>query len=150
MTGVRRRLPAVLGAVLVVSLAGCADEQERYCGSLQEEKQTLTDLAERTDDEVLDDTIEVFRDLQGRAPGDIRDEWSTVVFAYETLAEAFDEAGASPSEMEGGAADGLSEEQTDRIEGAAAQLRTPRVMGAADAIEQHARDVCKVDLGLGR
>lgn len=150
MTGVRRRLPAVLGAVLVVSLAGCADEQERYCGSLQEEKQTLTDLSGRTDDEVLDDTIEVFRDLQGRAPDDIRDEWSTVVFAYEALAEAFDDAGVSPSEMEGGAPDGLSEEQAERIEGAAAKLRTPRVMGAADAIEQHARDVCKVDLGLAR
>lgn len=150
MTGVRRRLPAVLGAVLVVSLAGCAEEQERYCGTLQEEKQTLTDLAGRTDDDVLDDTVEVLGDLQDAAPGDIRDEWSTVVFAYEALADAFDDAGVGPSELEDGAAEGLSQQDRERIEGAAAELRTPRVMGAADAIEQHARDVCKVDLGLAR
>ena len=149
MTGVRRRLPAVLGAVLAVSLAGCADEQERYCGTLQEEKQTLTDLAGRTDDGVLEDTVEVLGELQEAAPGDIRDEWSTVVFAYEALAGAFEEAGVSPSQLEDGAA-GLSEQDRQRIEGAAAELRTPRVMEAADAIEQHARDVCKIDLGLAR
>ncbi len=148
MRPVRRRLAVALGTGLVLVLAGCADEQERYCGTLAEQRQTLTDLAGRSDDDVLDDTVDVFGDLHDQAPGDIRDEWATVLFAYEGLADAFDEAGTSPSRMEADGAAGIGEQQAERIEGAAAQLGTPRVMGAADAIEQHARDVCKVDLGL--
>jgi hypothetical protein len=150
MTVVRRTLAVALSAVLVVSLAGCASDTERYCDTLSEKKQTLTDLAASEDGDVLEQTLDVLRDLRDEAPSDIEDEWSTLVFAYETLGDAFEDAGTSPGEYDPASppAD-VTEEQAKRIEGAAAELRSARVMQAADGLEQHARDVCKVDLGLG-
>lgn len=151
MTVVRRTRAVALATVLGVSLAACASDTERYCDALAERQQTLADLAVSGagEDEVLADTLEVVRDLRDRAPGDVRDEWSTVVFAYEALAEAFDAAGTGPSEYDPASPPaGVSEEEARRIEGAAAELRSSRVMQAADELEQHARDVCTVDLGL--
>lgn len=149
MTRVRRTLASVMGTVLVASLAGCATDTERYCDTLSERKQTLTDLAVARDGDVLGQTLDVLRDLRDEAPSDIEDEWSTLVFAYETLADAFDAAGTSPGDYDPAAPpEGVTEQQVQRIEGAAAELRSGRVMQAADGLEQHARDVCKVDLGL--
>jgi hypothetical protein len=138
-----------MGTVLVASLAGCATDTERYCDTLAEKKQTLTDLAVARDGDVLGQTLDVLRDLRDEAPSDIEDEWSTLVFAYETLADAFDAAGTSPGDYDPASPpEGVTEQQVQRIEGAAAELRSGRVMQAADGLEQHARDVCKVDLGL--
>jgi hypothetical protein len=149
MTGVRRTLPAVVSAVLVASLAGCASDTERYCDTLAEKKQTLTDLAVSDDADVLEQTLDVLRDLRDDAPSDIEDEWSTLVFAYETLGDAFLAAGTSPAEYDPASPpEGVTQEQAQRIEGAAAELRSARVMQAADGLEQHATDVCKVNLGL--
>ncbi len=150
MTGVRRTLPVVMGTMLAVSLTGCAGDTERYCDTLSEKKQTLTDLAASKDADALGQTLEVLRDLRDEAPSDIEDEWTTVVFAYETLADAFDAAGAEPGAYDPASPpEGVTDAQARRIEGAAAELRSARVMQAADGLEQHARDVCKVDLGLG-
>ena len=148
----RRGLPVLLAAVLAAPLAGCADQTESYCEALAGEKGTLAELAaagaERGD--VLDATLEVLGDLRAEAPGDVADEWSTLVFAYEGLAEAFEAAGTGPDEFRPGSVPpGVTPQQAERIEGAAAELRSLRVVRAADGLEQHARDVCKVDLGLG-
>jgi hypothetical protein len=42
--------------------------------------------------------------------------------------------------------EGMSAEDYDRISQAAVQLRSTRVVEAATGIEQHAQDVCEVDL----
>lgn len=151
MTRARRALPLVLGVALVATLSGCASDTERYCDSLADSRETLAGLASGPGDAAaMDQALQVFRDLRDDAPGDLEDEWSTLVFAYETLTEAFRDADVDPGEYDPAAPPpSLSDEQVRRIEGAAAELRTPRVMDAADGVEQHARDVCKVDLGLG-
>jgi hypothetical protein len=151
MTAGRRTLPTVLSAVLVVSLAGCASETERYCDTLAEEKQTLTDLAASGTGEgdVLARTAEVFRDLHEAAPSDVEDEWATVENAYEVLADAFADAGVEPAEYNPASPpEDVTDAQAAKIEDAAAELRSARVMDAAKGLEQHSRDVCKVDLGL--
>ena len=148
MRVLRRTLRVALSAVLVMPLAGCASDTETYCATLAEKKQTLTELAESGDGDVIEETLVVLRDLRDGAPSDIEDEWSTLVFAYEALGDAFEAAGTSPAEYDPVSPPaGVTEEQAKRIEGAAAELRSARVMQAADGLEQHARDVCKVDLG---
>jgi hypothetical protein len=141
-----------MGMVLVAATTSCASETESYCAELEEQKQTLTDLATGSTDpsgNVLEETLEVFRTLREAAPGDIEDEWSTLVFAYEGLAEAFGAAGTTPGEFDPGSPpEDVSDAEAERIEGAAAELRSQRVVKAADGLQQHARDVCKVDLGL--
>lgn len=152
MRRVRRAGIALMGLVLVASTTSCASETESYCAELEEQKQTLTDLATGSTDpagNVLEETLEVFQTLREAAPGDIEDEWSTLVFAYEGLADSFEAAGTTPGEFDPGSPpEGVSDAEAERIEGAAAELRSQRVVKAADGLQQHARDVCKVDLGL--
>jgi hypothetical protein len=152
MRRVRRAGSASLGVLLALTLTGCASEGESYCDELKADKQTLADLAAGSGEpgaDTLDETLEVFGDLREAAPGDIEDEWTTLVFAYENLAEAFDAAGTTPDEYDpSDPPEGVSAAEAKRIEGAAAELGSRRVLGAADGLEQHARDVCEVDLGL--
>lgn len=143
---------ALAAALALAGLAGCASETERYCDELEERRQTLATLAisSTQGEDTLVDTLAVLRDLHDEAPGDIEDEWSTLLFGYEGLVEAFDAAEATPGELDPSAPPaGVTAAELDRIQGAAAELGSRRVLAAADGIEQHARDVCKVDLGLG-
>ncbi len=137
---------------LVGLTTGCSSATDTYCAALEDEQQTLTDLAESSGDpgaDLIGDSIEVFRNLREDAPGDIRDEWDTFVFAWEGLATAFADAGTGPQEYQPGKTPpGVSAEQGQAIEQAAAEMRSERVLDAGKGIEQHARDVCKVDLGL--
>ena len=147
----RARIPRLGAAVglLAVLATGCASETETYCGDLAERRDELTELAASPDADALQETRDVLGELRDSAPADIEDEWSTLVFAYESLAEAFDDADVAPGEYDPASPPAeVTDEQARRIEGAAAELRTPRVVQAADGLEQHARDVCKVDLGL--
>lgn len=138
------------GGLLAILATGCASETETYCGDLAERRDELTELAASPDADALQETLGVLGELRDSAPADIEDEWSTLVFAYETLVAAFDAAGTSPGEYDpANPPEGVTESESRRIEGAAADLGSRRVLAAADGLEQHARDVCDVDLGLG-
>ena len=140
------------GMLVLVSLSGCADQTEKYCSTLEDDKQALTDLAKNADEpgsDLFGESLAVFEELRDEAPDDVADEWDTFVFAWQGLADAFDEAGVDPGEYQPGKKPpGVSDEEAKAIEGAALELASPRVADAGDGIEQHARDVCKVDLGL--
>jgi hypothetical protein len=43
----------------------------------------------------------------------------------------------------------VSDAEAKGLQDAAAELASERVTAAGEGVEQHARDVCKVDLGLG-
>ena len=149
----RRTWPVLLGSLLLVtSLAGCASETESYCDELEAQKDTLADLAVRSGEpgtDVLTETLDVWRELRDEAPGDIEDEWSTVVFALEGLVDAFEEAGTTPGEYDPASPpEGVSDAEAKKLEAAAAELASRRVKTAGDGLEQHAQDVCKVSLGL--
>lgn len=150
----RRRAPlAALGVILATtSLTACADETDRYCDELTEQRKTLSDLASRSGEpgeDVLDDTLQVWRGLRDEAPGDIEDEWTTLVYALEGLVEAFRAAGTTPAEYDPASPPpGVSDAEARNLEDAAAALVSERVTAAGDSVEQHARDVCKVDLGI--
>lgn len=153
MKQVRPAGRAVLAAV-VAALTGCATGTDRYCGALEDREQELADLAAEAGGAGAEDaharTLELLEELQAEAPRDIGDEWSTLVLAFEGLVEAFADAGISPADYDPAApAEELSEQERRRIEGAAAELGSARVLAAAEGVEQHGRDVCKVDLGLG-
>jgi hypothetical protein len=143
----------VAGMLLTLTgLTGCSSTTDSYCDALEDQKQTLTGLAGSSAEpgtDLFGDTLKVFQDLRDEAPDDIRDEWDTFVFAWEGVADAFDDAGIDPQQYQPGTPPpGVSAEQARAIEQAAAELRSDRVVDAGTGIEQHARDVCKVDLGL--
>lgn len=152
MSTARRRTTLTLAVMLVIPLSGCASDVERYCAELEEQRSTLSDLAVRAGEpgsDVLGETLAVWRELRDQAPGDVSDEWSTLVFALEGLQEAFEAAGTSPGEYDPASPpSGVTEAEADRLQDAAAELASPRVAAAGEGIQQHARDVCKVDLGV--
>lgn len=148
---IRRGIRPLCCLLLVGALSGCASETEEYCDSLADQKQVIADLAGEANKPQADlfDSLPVFRELRDDAPGDMADEWETFVFAWEGLADAFDAAGVSPDEYDpGDTSSGVSKEQSRAIEDAAQELRSTRVVDAVGEVEQHANDVCNVDLGL--
>jgi hypothetical protein len=157
---VRHLAPALAVALLCAGLAGCTSQQKRYCSAVEHQQGPLAKLAagsgERGGDpggdpggDVVGDSLAIFTDLAAQAPDDVAGDWDTVVFAWQQLDDALTAAGISADDVRPGQRPaGVSAAEYRALTGAAEQLRSPRVLAAAGSIQQHARDVCKVDLGL--
>ena len=152
MRGVR----LVVGLLLVVWVSGCSGGTESYCSSLRDQQKQLARLSARSAEpgkggaQALSDTVTVLDGLREQSPDDISDDWDTLVGALQALADAVDATGAAPSEFAGGRKPaGVTQGQYQSVVQAATELRSTRVQQAGKSIEQHARDVCKVDLGSG-
>ena len=144
-----RRLLAPLGAVLltVPLLAGCASDQERYCEAVQEHQEELSEIAAQGGQESLIDALDIYRDLQEKAPRDIVDEWDQVVRSIEALDEALTDAGVDPATYDPKKPpEGVSEDQQQAIADAATELGSRATVEALAGVEQQARDVCKTPL----
>jgi hypothetical protein len=143
---------AVLVLVMVGTLGGCTSETDRYCASLEEQQEPLQELAASADDPGADlyrDLLDIWRGLRADAPDDIRDEWTTLVFSMETFVEAVERTGVTPDELDPeDPPPGATETDVAAAVDAAEDLRSERVLSAGEAVQQHARDVCKTDLGL--
>ena len=137
--------------MLTALLTGCSSQEEDYCEVLAEEKQTLTDLAEEApaaETDVLTPTLASFERLRDAAPDELADEWDTVVFAYQALADAVAEAGVDPAGYRPGSRPpGLSKAEARALAAVASKLASTRVSEAGAGIEEHANEVCGVDFG---
>jgi hypothetical protein len=136
-------------------VTGCSGTKS-YCSSLSDDEAQLTRLATdagkpgKAGAEALGETVGVLADLRDEAPDDISDEWVTLVGALQGLVEAFKASGAAPGDFAGGKQPvGVTDGQYDAVQQAVAELQSTRVQQAGKSIEQHAQDVCKVDLGSG-
>jgi len=140
---------AVLLALLLGLLTGCSEEGPDYCGTLADEKKTLTDLASRAgarQGDVITPTLESFERLRADAPEQLVDEWDTLLFAYRALADAVEAAGVDPAQYRPGRRPpGMSAADARTLATVASKLQSPRVLDAVAGIEDHAQQVCKVD-----
>ena len=151
-----RRTATLFAAVLVTAgLTSCSGEKS-YCSSLKEDQKQLTRLSQesakpgKAGTQALGDTVGVLSDLRDEAPDDVSDEWDTLVEALEGLLTAIKDSGAPASEFAGGATpEGVTTGQLKAVQQAATELQSTRVQQAGASIEQHASDVCRVDLGTG-
>ena len=144
----RRLVPAVL-AFLLLGLAGCGDPIEDYCSQLREDRKEFAEMLESESSSALLGNLPMLHDLAEKSPDDLSDDWQTYLRAVEGLDDAIKDAGVKPSDFNGGKAPpGLSKDDQQEIAEAAGQITTEEVITAATNIEQQARDVCKVNLGL--
>lgn len=93
--------------------------------------------------------LPTYRELAAAAPSDLRDEWQILVSAIASLRDAIAEAGIRPEDYIGSEPpQDLPEQDRVAIQAAASALASPDVVVAAGSIDQQARDVCKLQLGL--
>ena len=153
---VRRTALVVAGVLVTAGLAGCSHGTESYCTALKGDQKKLAALARQSAKpgqagaDAVGGTVTVLSDLRDQAPDDISDEWDTLVAALQGLVDAVKATGHPLADFAGGSKPaGVTTGQYDAVRQAAAELQSTRVQQAGKSIEQHAQDVCKVDLGTG-
>ena len=149
---VRALAIAAAGLLVSASVTSCSHGAS-YCGTLKQDRKQLAALSAQTagssgkGSRALTRTVALLSDLRDQSPSDIRDDWDTLVQAMQGLADAVKASGADPAEFRGGRRPaGVTEGQLRAVQQAAAELQATPVEQATKSIEQHALDVCKVDL----
>ena len=145
-----RGVVAGLTVALLLPLAACGgDSTDAYCRDLESNRKQIADMIGSGSPAALLDGLPVLRELADQSPDDLADEWQAYVGALEGLDDALKEAGVEAGDFEDGKPPaGLSAADQKSIADAASQIATPEVVEASTGIEQQARDVCKVNLGL--
>jgi hypothetical protein len=139
-----------LGIVLVLGVTGCKDQQEKYCDSVKDHQQQLTEVLGEGSPNALLKALPIFRDLADDAPEDIRDDWKVVIDALDGLQAALGDAGVDPATYDRDhPPTGLSQDDKDAIDEAAAVLGSEDTQTAFNSVDQEAKDVCGTPLQLG-
>jgi len=145
---------AVALTVLAAPLAACGGGDDGsdsgYCSTLRDEKAALARLADQAGEpgkDVLTPTLESLGRLRTASPSSLRDEWDTVYYAWDALVDAVRRAGVDPADYRPGSTpDGVSAADARRLGQVAAELTSPRVVDASRGLEDHAQQVCDVEL----
>lgn len=135
--------------MLLLAPQACGDDEAGYCSALSSRQQLFAEMqADPSGLGLLKDRT-MLHDLGDKAPDDLRDEWQTFLGALDAFAKTLDQTGVAPGDfVDGKPPDGLSTADRTRIAAAASELSSADVVAAASGIEQQAKDVCKLQLGL--
>lgn len=145
----RTAVATVLLAVLGFAGSGCGDEEAGYCQALSADQELFAQMQDDTSGLALLEHRSALHRLADKAPDDLSDEWQTFLGAVDAFAQTLDDLGVKPGDfVDGRAPAGLSETERARIASAASELSSDDVVAAANGIEQQAKDVCKLQLGL--
>lgn len=139
-------LPAVLTGV-----AACGESPEErrdaYCEKLDDETDTLARVGEEGGPAAFLEALPTLESLAAEAPRDLDDDWEVLIDALHGLEDTLEETGLDPDEVDGEKLPSdLSKAERREVRSAASQLTTPRVLEAAQAIEQQALDVCETQI----
>ncbi len=138
---------AALAVAVLLPLTGCGGAS--YCDALEEQRNEIADMLASGSPSALLDGLPMLRDLAEKAPDDLADEWETLIRALDGLDDAISRAGVKPADFEDGKPPaGLSVTDQKAIADAAGQIGADEVVQASSGIEQQARDVCKINLGI--
>jgi hypothetical protein len=130
--------------------AGCADQKEKYCDAVEDHQQELGDVLGDGSPDALLKALPIFRELEDKAPEDLRDEWKTVIDAIEGLQQALEDAGVDAATYDRDhPPEGVSQADRDAIDEAARQLTSEATVTAFSGVDQHAKDVCGTPLQIG-
>ena len=144
--------------MLLATTTGCGnpvhlitggDRIDDYCAALNGDRARFADMIGQDSPVGLLDATPMFESLARKAPDDIVDDWQTLLLALRGLQKELDDAGVKASDFaDGRAPASLDKEARRRIAVAADEVSAQTTADAVDAIDQEARDVCKINLGL--
>ena len=148
---------AVAG-LLLATTTGCGnpvhlitggDAIDDYCAALNADRERFADMIAQDSPVALLDATSMFASLASKAPDDITDDWQTLLLALRGLQKALDNTGVKASDfVDGKPPASLDKAARQQIVVAADQVSASTTVDAVDAIDQEARDVCKINLGL--
>jgi hypothetical protein len=146
----RRLVVAALTGALLLSVQSCGGSQEKdYCAALKADQPLFAEMQDDTSGLGLLKHRTTLHDLADKAPDDLADEWQTFLAALDAFAGTLRDLHVEPGDFaDGKPPAGLGEAERTRIANAASELSSADVVEAANGIEQHAKDVCKLQLGL--
>jgi hypothetical protein len=145
----RRLAVTGLAVVLLAAPQACGDPEKGYCGALKADQKTFSAMQDDPSGLGLLKHRSMLRRLADKAPDDLSDEWQTFLGALDALATTLDETKVDPGDFVGGKPPaGLSAADRTKIANAASELSSDDVVEAANGIEQQAKDVCQLQLGL--
>ncbi|MDP3968335.1 MAG: hypothetical protein Q8Q02_08630 [Nocardioides sp.] len=153
-----RRGAAVVAVVVVVALVAgglgvfLLNRGDDYCSTLSDSNAELAAVVGESAESATGsfaDSLEVLERLATDAPDSIASDWNTLVIALRGLRDAFVDAGIDLDQAEVRVEDlaEASPEAQAAVTTAATELRSPAVARATASIEDHARQVCGVELG---
>jgi ABC-type glycerol-3-phosphate transport system substrate-binding protein len=151
VTRPRSAVAAVLAVVLLgAGTAGCGGSAEdRYCSALQSDRSEFAAMIGDGSPTALVTHLAMLERLAGKAPDDLSDEWQAFLNPIRGLRDALDRAGVKPSDYSAGKPPaGLAAADVRAITEAADKLSAAGTVEAAGGIDQQARDVCKINLGI--
>jgi hypothetical protein len=146
---VRRLTAALCAGGLVLSLSACASDTDKYCSTLRSDQTQLGEMFSSTRSDALLQSLPLLRSLSAKAPDDLTDEWQTLVNAIAGLDSALHAAGLTAKDFQGSRVpDSVQGDERKNLIGAADRLTSSDTVQAAQGIDNQARDVCHVNLGL--
>jgi hypothetical protein len=138
--------PAAL-ALVVPLLAGCGGKD--YCETVQARQSRLGSIANAGSPTGALQALSILQELEGKAPGDVQDDYQLVVSRIQALQRALDDAGVDPASYDPKhPPSGLGSADRRRIRDAAAQLAAADTGQALASIQQEVLDVCHTPLEL--
>jgi hypothetical protein len=149
------KVPVIVAAVLLSSslVVGCGSG-DRYCNAVKADASTLTNF---TSPDVQPDFAKIpaflrdARDLEAKAPPQVKDDWAVITSTLQSLADSLKDAGLTFPQFAtflatGRLPAGVTQSKTAGVALKYQQLGADIVTRAANDITEHAADACKVDL----
>jgi hypothetical protein len=145
----RRLATSVALAALLLAPTACGDKEAGYCKALGSDQKVFAEMEDDTSGLGLLEHRTTLHALADKAPDDLDDEWQTFLGALDAFSSTLADTGVEPDDfVDGKPPAGLSAADRTRIANAASELSSEDVVEAANGIEQQAKDVCKLQLGL--
>ncbi len=139
-------------ALIAATLAGCGGDDgpdSQYCKDLKAAS-TEFDSLSSSDVSKLDEAFKTFHELADEAPGEVKDDWTTLDKGITAVETALKDAGLKFSDFaelqEGKMPEGVDVEKLQGLATEFQKLDSAEFDKSSKAIEKHAKDVCKVNL----
>ena len=144
---------ALAGAVLLATtLSACGGDGgagSDYCKDLKSASKTFDNL-DSGDVSGLDKAFSTFHSLADESPSDIKADWKVLDDGITSVEKTLEDAGVKISDFakiqSGELPEGVDPSKLQEVASSFTKLSDEKFTTAADGIEKHAKDVCKVEL----